>query len=337
MISDSQRIDYLFKKLGYGAAKTDRFDIKSPSNESIPSYLLMRGDNLWLKSDLIPTTPPTTTNNEIRIYRGTDRIECVPDITSTPNRTWKTNLKDWIPTEFGALYIINIYIDIPGAVNPSLTGTKLFPDGSGNSDFWFFDYQSGILNFSDNNLPVGLVGKSVFVEGYRYIGLKGVQNISGGGTGELPPLVTDQEITQRTEEAIRSWSPYKIFQAITSAVGLNSKPQIYCPSIFYDNLPEPSQTVLMTIITEENISFPINFNKSRGYCKILPTSDAVFKIQKNYTDIGTVTFIPSSNYGVFAVSNQTLFTTNDILTIIAPETQDLTLAGLAITLSGTRN
>ena len=36
-ISDDQKIDYLWKKLGYGASKTDINSIKGATNESIPS------------------------------------------------------------------------------------------------------------------------------------------------------------------------------------------------------------------------------------------------------------------------------------------------------------
>ena len=43
-IIDSRKVDYLWKKLGYGRSKTDVNSIKNATNESIPSPLFIRGD-----------------------------------------------------------------------------------------------------------------------------------------------------------------------------------------------------------------------------------------------------------------------------------------------------
>ena len=50
--------------------------------------------------------------------------------------------------------------------------------GSGNSDEYFFDYQSGVLHFIGSNLPNGVnfSGKSLYIKGYRYTGTIGLQN-----------------------------------------------------------------------------------------------------------------------------------------------------------------
>ena len=37
-------------------------------------------------------------------------IETTEDITATGNRTWKTGITDWIPTEFGSTYLVNVYV-----------------------------------------------------------------------------------------------------------------------------------------------------------------------------------------------------------------------------------
>jgi hypothetical protein len=178
-ITDTQKVDYLFKKIGFGAAKTDTSVVKSPSNEATASPLLLRGDIIWLESNQIPTNAPGATTDYVQVYLGTSAVECTEDSTATPNRTWLTGNVDWIPSEFGPSYQVSVYIDNTGAANPSVTGTKIFPDGSGNNDGWFFDYQSGVLNFADTNIPSQLTaGKSVFLEGYRYIGRKGVEQLS---------------------------------------------------------------------------------------------------------------------------------------------------------------
>ncbi len=62
-ISSDQKLDFLFKKIGFGKAKTDEESKKSPSNEAIASPLLMRGDTVWKQSGNIPATPPSTSSS----------------------------------------------------------------------------------------------------------------------------------------------------------------------------------------------------------------------------------------------------------------------------------
>ena len=45
-ITDTQKVDYLFKKVGFGATKTDINSVKGATNEAIPSPLLIRGDKI---------------------------------------------------------------------------------------------------------------------------------------------------------------------------------------------------------------------------------------------------------------------------------------------------
>ena len=186
-ISDSQKVDYLWKKLGYGVAKTDTIEFKRAYNESISSPLLMRGDLVWQRANDIPTVIPTSSNDVVEIYddsgNGSATVECVEDVTATNNRTWKTNLTDWIPPEFGSTYLVKIYVDDIEWPTPQTTGTPLIGAGSGNDDEWFFDYQAGILHFIGTNLPTaiasGISNKSIYVSGARYIGPKGVGSAPG--------------------------------------------------------------------------------------------------------------------------------------------------------------
>lgn len=177
-ISDTQKVDYLYKKLGYGVAKTDTSSVKSPSNEANASPLLIRGDTLWVSSGSIPTTAPSANTSVVAVYVGTNAIKTVNDGTASTNRTWITNQPDWIGSEFGATYQPRVWAAPSATANAAATGTRLFPDGSGNNDSWFFDPQAGILNFADTNVPTAVAGNVVFIEGYRYIGAKGVANIS---------------------------------------------------------------------------------------------------------------------------------------------------------------
>ena len=174
-ISDSQKIDSLYKKLLFGVAKTDTASSKSPSNESISSPLLIRGDLIWGQSASITSIPPTGSNSIVEVYNdaSSSSVQATMDVTATTNRTWKTGLENWIPPEFGSQYSVKVYAATRGISNPQTSGTMLPPDGTGNNDGYLFDYQAGVLNFSDTNIPTSLSGKVIYIVGYRYVGNMG--------------------------------------------------------------------------------------------------------------------------------------------------------------------
>ena len=185
--NESQKLDYLWKKVGYGVAKTSipppGSGSKEAFNESIASPLLYRGDLVWTNSGDIPSDPPTSTSSIVQVYKDgvgsySPTVQCTEDLTAPDNQTWKTNLTNWIPTQFGDNYLVLVYVDTTGSTTPQTTGTRLFQAGSGSDDTWFFDYQAGILNFNGATIPTviagGVAGKSVFIVGYRYVGPFGV-------------------------------------------------------------------------------------------------------------------------------------------------------------------
>lgn len=184
-ITDAKKIDYLWKKVGYGVTKTDTNATKKAPNEAIASPLLNRGDTTWNQSNIIDSVMPSSNTSVTTVYPTSSPAEAVADATATLNRTWKTELTDWIPPEFGSTYQVKVYIhdsgDAPNAVS---SGTQVFATGSGNNDEWFFDYQSGVLHFIGTNLPNGVNfnGKSVYVSGARYTGTKGLHNLLEGGS-----------------------------------------------------------------------------------------------------------------------------------------------------------
>ena len=180
-ITDAKKVDYLWKKIGYGVAKTDTNANKKAPNESIASPLLLRGDRTWNQADEIPTVLPGSSAGVVTVYPTSNPTECTVDNTTVEaNRTWKTNLTDWIPPEFGSTYQAKVYIHTASdAANAAASGTQVFATGSGNNDEWFFDYQAGVLHFIGSNLPNGVdfTGKSVYIAGGRYTGSIGLQNL----------------------------------------------------------------------------------------------------------------------------------------------------------------
>ena len=178
-IADAKKVDYLWKKIGYGATKTDTNANKAAPNEAIASPLLLRGDKTWNQASSIPTTQPGSTSGVVTVYPASAPNETTADATSTASRSWKTGLTDWIPPEFGATYGVKVYIHTAGdAGNDAGSGTRVFAEGSGNNDEYFFDYQSGVLHFIGTNLPNGVnfSGKTVYICGARYTGTLGLQN-----------------------------------------------------------------------------------------------------------------------------------------------------------------
>ena len=181
-ISDTQKVDLLYKKIAWAVTKTDTNPPKEAYNETNPSPLLIRGDSLWQQSGDIPASIPATSSPIVEVYKDgvgawSSTVQCTEDTGVTDNRTWMTGISDWIGPEFGATYFVKVYIDSTGSTTPQTTGTSLQAAGL-NDDQWYFDYQSGILNFIGSNLPTaiatGVTGKNIFISGARYAGLKGV-------------------------------------------------------------------------------------------------------------------------------------------------------------------
>ena len=184
-ISDSAKVDLLYKKL-FGVAKTDLPGNKSPSNEAIASPALLRGDNVWQQAASIPGTAAATAGI-VQAYTGASAVQCTADTTSTPISSvypsWKTNLTNWIPSEFGSTYFVQVWVDNSAVANPTTTGTQIFDSGIAGVGEWNFDYQSGVLNFIGGTIPATLtVGKVIYIVGYRYIGSRGVAVFPSGIT-----------------------------------------------------------------------------------------------------------------------------------------------------------
>jgi len=198
----SQKVDLLYKQ-AFGVTKTDTESNKSPSNEAIASPLLNRGDTLWTQADQIPGTAAAVTSI-VQAYTGSNAVECTADNTTVPvgsvYPTWKTDLTYWIPAEFGATYAVQVWVDDSGVADPTSTGTQIFAAGSGGTGEFFYNYQSGVLNFIGETIPTALTSSKVlYIVGYRYIGKTGVNNLPDSQIGNLD--ITDQTITGQDTDA----------------------------------------------------------------------------------------------------------------------------------------
>ena len=192
--SQEQKVDFLLKKIGYVQSKTGIAEDssisgtkKAPTEESKPSPLVVPGTSIWSDSTLVPSTPPTSNTSYVGIYTAANAFQLTHDNTVAGNRTFIARSTfgnqsasisgDWIDPSFGADYAVQVYKG-----DPDSGGVSLSPTGSGNSDEWFFDYSSGILNFNGTNVPSGITTTNVYLIGYKYTGAKGARPAAGIAT-----------------------------------------------------------------------------------------------------------------------------------------------------------
>lgn len=191
--SDSQKVDYLWKKIVYGAAKTDIAANIDATNEPNPSPLQIRADKILQDSASIPGVIPSSNSSVVTVYPTAFPVECTSTAgIPTPVLTWQTGRTFWVPPEFGSTYQIKVYIAPSGnAANVASKGTQVFATGSGSNDLWVFDYQAGILNFNSNNTPysggspISFTGNSVYISGAVYAGQFGLPSTANIGNAIL--------------------------------------------------------------------------------------------------------------------------------------------------------
>lgn len=191
-ISQTQIIDYLNKKVGYGVAKTDTSTAKYPFNESIASPLLTPGQYVWQQDYAIPVVSSAPSANTIingstivSVYNTNTSavVQSTALSESISNETWSTGITNWIPPSFGSGYQLKLYAGPSGAnASTAATYTNLPVAGSGNNDSWFFDYQAGIVNFADTNVPTAVSGNVVYVMGAVYTGALGISTFANINT-----------------------------------------------------------------------------------------------------------------------------------------------------------
>lgn len=181
-ISSNAKLDFLWKKVIFGATKTDTDASKAGNNESISSPIPVYSHQIWSQTtpDDITDIPPTQDTPVIAVLKGIKRAQATADTTAgQPGQrpTWITGLTDWIPPTFGSGYAVEVFLG-----DPEAGGVQIFP-GANNKE-WVFDYSAGILHFPTevpSSNPQWVNG--VFVRGYRYIGTKGAAGAGGGGGG----------------------------------------------------------------------------------------------------------------------------------------------------------
>ena len=186
-ITDSQKVDLLWKKVGFGKVKTDTNASKKAPNEATNTDFIIKVDQIWAQSASIPGVIPTANSSIVTVYSEAlgKAHKLTEDSTSTDNRTWTTGITNWIGPGFGATYQVKVYASASNDTDPQTSGTQLFETGSGSDDQWYFDYQSGVLHFIGNNLPSAIgtgTANVIYVAGAKYAGATGIGADSTGAS-----------------------------------------------------------------------------------------------------------------------------------------------------------
>lgn len=176
-ILDTDKVDFLWKKVNFGVTKTATTANKAGSNETIASPTLVYASNIWTQTDSnsIPAVPPGASTATVKLFQGAQRIRLTNDTTSTPNQTWlvtstygnaSTQFGNFIQPTFGPGYVVQVYVG-----DPQSGGTRIYPDNSGFE--YVFDYVAGVLYFV-NGIPAGVSTNGVYIYAYQYTGNMGV-------------------------------------------------------------------------------------------------------------------------------------------------------------------
>jgi hypothetical protein len=312
MISSTQQIDYLWKKLGFGLAKTDVPASKTAFNESIISPPFMPGNEIWAEADLIPSVIPVSSTTKVEVHTGTNCVQCVADITATTNRTWLSGLTDWVPILYGSTYQIKIYLDLTSATDPTVTGTQLFAAGATptSNDEWFFDYQAGVLHFIGTNLPSGsFAGKAIYVSGARYIGIKGLHISSSGTFGNLS-FAGDTISSTNTIILDPTTANISVSNAVISNVGYST---------------DPNAAATVQYVTNQLSLVQANSNIIQQGNSYVYVSDNPAESTGNVTTVIDGNVVSTYSAGSFTLNGVTLSSSSTTNLIFEPSQYNLTV------------
>jgi len=107
-------------------------------------------------------------------------------------------------------------------------------------------------------------------------------------------------------------------------------------ALYFPGQPEVAERLLKLEVAR-GFTLPVDLSGSRGHADTGATAEAVCTILQNGVAVGSITFAAASQDAAFALAGGLALVPGDRLELVAPATQDATLAGLALTLIGTRS
>ena len=105
-------------------------------------------------------------------------------------------------------------------------------------------------------------------------------------------------------------------------------------SFFVEGKPVHGETVFRYVVPQA-INIAASFSGSIAKSEVAATASTVFTINRNGSSIGTFTFATSGTSATFSGSAVSL-SIGDVISVVAPVTQDTTLANIAVTIKALR-
>lgn len=217
-----EKIDLLLKKVLSGKAKAGTSDSTLAASETVTSYVAVPADNIWAQAASIPSTAPASTAGVVEVTNlTTGALKLTPIGASGPmpgqsnfTRSWQAldgqgdRLQDWLNKSYGTTYGIQVYIAPANwdGQNVNATGVTFLPNNASLANReWLFDYEAGVLYWTNESGEVGELGTTaswstindtyaVYIIGARYVGSKGLSD-AGIQFGDLNAVDNDGDLT----------------------------------------------------------------------------------------------------------------------------------------------
>ena len=109
----------------------------------------------------------------------------------------------------------------------------------------------------------------------------------------------------------------------------------YDIGVYFPGQPEAGATLLQ-LVASRPFTLPADLTGSQGYAGTAPAAQADLDVLKNGASIGTITFTAAASAATFTFAGEVAFAAGDRLTVLAPSSQDASLADLSITFLGKR-
>jgi hypothetical protein len=110
----------------------------------------------------------------------------------------------------------------------------------------------------------------------------------------------------------------------------------YDIGVYFPGQPEAG-AVLLQFVASRAFTLPADLTDSQGYAGTAPTAQADLDVRKNGASIGTITFVAAASTATFTFASEVAFAAGDRFVVIAPGSQDASLADISITFKGTRS
>lgn len=134
----------------------------------------------------------------------------------------------------------------------------------------------------------------------------------------------------------RGTNTFELFNGIVWAAFAGGGSTAYSIPFGFTSSPANAEVMHLKVFAE-NVVLPDNFAGARGYVGINPTATATLTVQKNGSDVGTIS-ISTTGVVTFNTTGTTVtFAPGDRLTVIAQTVADATLANSGFTFLGTRS